>query len=197
MDVGVLLADRAEGSLSAGIAQGIDVCGRYVVIGGGLPIAEPDWVVPTRHVVPDWAGLDHGALSSGRLWFQSAGRPPGQATAGCHPQPVQPPGRQGYGGARPVSGFVAFCLGQVIAQGPTNEQQQERLVGNEVLLVIVEVRAKSHTSPHFGVPREGVSSRLNVGEDNTKGSARARFPPGYNGRDPAHGGSGDDHFLRP
>ena len=75
MDVGVLLADRAEGSLSAGIAQGIDVCGRYVVIVGGLPIAESDWVVPTRHVVPDWAGLDHGALSSGRLWFQSAGTP--------------------------------------------------------------------------------------------------------------------------
>ena len=31
------------------------------------------------------------------------------------PQPVQPPGRQGYGGATPVSGFVAFCLGQVPA----------------------------------------------------------------------------------
>ena len=73
MDVGVLLADRAEGSLSAGIAQGIDVCGRYVVIVGGLLIAEPDWVVPTRHVVPD---LD---------------RQPPDVT----PQPVQPPGRQG------------------------------------------------------------------------------------------------------
>ena len=59
MDVGVLLADRAEGSLGAGIAQGIDVCGRYVVIVGGLPIAEPDWVVPTLSCGAGlgWAGL--------------------------------------------------------------------------------------------------------------------------------------------
>ena len=52
------------------------------------------------HVVPDWAGLDHGALSSGRLWLQSAGRPPGQATAGCHP-PARAAARTGWGMAEP------------------------------------------------------------------------------------------------
>ena len=108
MDVGVLLADRAEGGLSAGIAQGIDVCGRYVVIVGGLPIAEPDWVVPTCHVVPDWAGLDHGALSSGRLWFQSAGRPLGQASAGCHPPARAAAGKAGVW--RSHAGVRIRCL---------------------------------------------------------------------------------------
>ena len=45
----------------------------------------------------------------------------GLATAGWRPPSARapslaaPPRRQGYGGATPVSGFVAFCLGQVPA----------------------------------------------------------------------------------
>ena len=47
--------------------------------------------------------------------FSLPGDPLDRQPPDVTPQPVQPPGRQGYGGARPVSGFVAFCLGQVPA----------------------------------------------------------------------------------
>ena len=47
--------------------------------------------------------------------FSLPGDPLDRQPPDVTPQPMQPPGRQGYGGARPVSGFVAFCLGQVPA----------------------------------------------------------------------------------
>ena len=108
VDVGVLLADRAEGSLSAGIAQGIDVCGQYVVIGGGLPTAEPGL---GRADLSCGAGLGWGR-SWGPLFWQTVvsvcratpwtGQPPDVT-----PQPVQPPGRQGRRGP---AGVRTRCL---------------------------------------------------------------------------------------
>ena len=177
MDVGVLLTDRAEGSLSAGIAQGIDVCGRYVVIVGGLPIAEPDWVVPTRHVVPDWAGLDHGALSSGRLWFQSAGRPPGQATAGCHP-PARAAARTGWGGgATPVSGFVAFCLGQVPAPAGFPGIHPGIAIKREVHPGAVGDPSPVAAGPELSVPLVKGVARWSVPDARPRGQLPGALPP--------------------
>ena len=135
VDAGVLLADRAEGGLSAGIAQGIDVCGRYVVIVGGLPIAEPDWVVPDASC---GAGLGW-ARSWGPLFWQTVVSVC-RATSWTGNRRMSPPSpcsrREGWGGgATPVSGFVAFCLGQVpINAGPGDIQDFGDLHGGHPLV---------------------------------------------------------------
>ena len=89
------------------------------------------------HVAPDWAGLDHGALSSGRLWFQSAGRPPGQATAGCHPP------------ARAAAGKAGVWRGQADVRDslPSVSDRYPRLRGFRESTLVSPLSARSIPAP--------------------------------------------------
>ena len=82
--VGVELAGRAE----SGLARGLDVGGGYAGLAGGLAVAEPDWVVSTRHVVPDGDGFDHAPSLLTDCASSLPGRPSpgnGQVSFSCRP----------------------------------------------------------------------------------------------------------------
>ena len=73
------------------------------------------WTGSCRRVM--WRRTGLGSIMGPSLLadcgFSLPGAPLDRQPPDVTPQPVQPPGRQGYGGATPVSGFAAFCLGQV------------------------------------------------------------------------------------